>query len=73
MFYGVWHRHPMSIVQPVMLSEFPISAVISQNVIIKSYLVCVKREKSAFWVNLRPSGFMAEKNIDVLHTKPKWI
>ena len=34
--------------------EFQIPAVVSQSVMNKSCLVCVKSGKYAFWVNLRP-------------------
>ena len=34
----------------------PFSAVGSKHVTKKSFLVCVKREKCAFWVNLRSLG-----------------
>ena len=37
-----------------------IPAVVSQNVTNESYLVCVKSEKYAFLVKLRPLGFMRQ-------------
>ena len=44
--------------RPSVRKPTPIPAVLSLNVTNKSYLVCVKSEKYAFWVTLRPLGFM---------------
>ena len=38
--------------------QFPISAVVSQNLTKESFLVCVKSKKYAFWITLSPLGSM---------------
>ena len=43
----------------------PVSAVGSQNVTNKSFLVCVKGEKYAFWVTLRTLGSMRQCEAEI--------
>ena len=31
----------------------------------RHYLVCVKSEKYAFWINLRPIGFMKQDKVEL--------
>ena len=60
--------HPPSILRPSVRPFIcpsvgtltPGSAVGSQNDTNKSFLVCVKSEQYAFWVTLRPLGFMRQ-------------
>ena len=55
--------------------EFPIPAVKSQNVINKSCLVCVKSEKYASWVTLRPQWdccCRGEAEVRILDFKTTW-
>ena len=55
--------------------EFPIPAVLSQNVTNKSFLVCVKSEKYASLVTLRPQWDRCrrdEAEMRVLNFKTKW-
>ena len=52
-----------------------IHAVVSQNVTIKSYLVCVKSEKYASWVTLRPQWDRCrrgEAEVRILNFKTTW-
>ena len=48
-------------------SEFPIPAVVSKNGNDKSCLVCVKSEKYAFLVTLRPLWSMREGEASYIH------
>ena len=43
----------------------PVSAVGSQNVTNRSFLVSVKSEKYAFWVTLRPLGSMSQGEVKI--------
>ena len=49
----------------------PISEVVSQTVTNKSYVVCVKSEKYAFLLTLRPLGSMRPGEAE-LHTLQYW-
>ena len=57
----------------LVLSNFTISVVGSQNVIDKSCLVCIKREKYTFLVTLRPLVSMRRGKVELctLHYKAR--
>ena len=52
-------------VRPCVRKLTPVSAVGSQNVTNRSFLVSVKSEKYAFWVTLRPLGSMSQDEVKI--------
>ena len=68
-----WFRH--SVRHYVCLKTSPNSCSLSQNVTIKSYLVCVMSEKYAFWVTLRPHSdrcCQGKAKLSIFDFKTRW-
>ena len=66
---------PSSVRLPCVRNLTPLPAVLSQNVTNKSFLVCVKSEKYAYWVTLRPQQDLCrrgEAEVRILDFKTTW-
>ena len=66
---------PFSILRPCVQKLTSIPAVVQQNVMNKSCLVCVMSEKYAFWITLRPQSDRCrrgEAEVRILDFKTTW-